>query len=339
MMPQHWLIALGAGLVSAVVFVSANTGPMPMRVALFALTPLAIALAGLGWGWRAGLIAGIAGTVLIGTLAGQFKPAAFYALSQAVPMAVLVYLAGLSRPITPVQATTPSSGPSQKQADLEWYPVGRLILWACGLGAAIAAAMIFAYGVADPEFAGQLEKQLAETIKANLSKMAGDVDVSDKDVAAMTKLAIAALPGGGAIAVAGSLLFSLWTAGRVAKASDQLERPWPDLAAFDFPTGTAIALVLAMAASFAPQPLQIIAAAVVGALLFAYLLLGLAVAHYTTRGNPWRPFALWALYIGLLFAQGVALLVILLGLSENFLRLRTKFGGPPDTPRTSSQSS
>ena len=39
-----------------------------------------------------------------------------------------------------------------------------------------------------------------------------------------------------------------------------------------------------------------------------------------------------------LFAQGVALIVVLLGLSEAFLRLRSKFGGPPDTPSTPSTS-
>ena len=97
-MPQQWLIGLGAGLVSAVVFVSASTGPVPMRAVLFALTPLAIALAGLGWGWRTGLFAGVAATGVIGILSGNPNLTAVFALTQALPMTVLVYLAGLSRP-------------------------------------------------------------------------------------------------------------------------------------------------------------------------------------------------------------------------------------------------
>lgn len=336
-MPQYWLIGLGAGLVSAVVFVSASTGPVPMRAVLFALTPLAIALAGLGWGWRTGLIAGLAGAGLIGGLTGHALLTTVFAVTQALPMVVLVYLAGLSRP---AEEGVGHQNPQQSdETALEWYPVGRLVIWAIGLSALIAVGLILAFGATDPAFVGELEKKLAETIKTNMESMAGDTPLSEDNIAALTKLAIAMMPAGGAIALASSLLFCLWLSARITHASEQFERPWPDLAAITYPTGTALALALAMAATFLPQPFTMLAAAVLGALLFAFLLLGLAVAHYTTRGNPWRPFALWALYIGLLFAKGVALIVILLGLSETFLRLRSKFGGPPDTPVKPSQPS
>ncbi len=57
-MRNQLLIAVLLGLVSAVVFASATTGPMLMRYVLFLLTSLPIFLAGLGWGWR---FAGVAG--------------------------------------------------------------------------------------------------------------------------------------------------------------------------------------------------------------------------------------------------------------------------------------
>ncbi len=334
-MPQNWLIGLAAGLLSALVFVSANTGPVPVRALLFALTPLAIALAGLGWGWRTGVVAGVTGTVTLGVLSTNPIFTSVFALTQALPMATLVYLAGLSRPAdegTQRPITTTANAPS-----VEWYPVGRLVIWAVGLAGLIGAALILAFGVTDPQFVGELEKKLAETIKSSMPEVSGSAPLSEENIAAITKLAIAMMPAGGAIAMAAGLLSSLWIAARVTDASERLERPWPDLAAITYPTGTAFALALAMAATVLPSPIAMLATAALGALLFAYLLLGLAVVHYTARGTPWRPFALWALYIGVLFAKGVALIIILIGISETFLKLRSKFGGPPDTPINPSQ--
>lgn len=336
----NWLIALGAGLVAAVVFVSANSGPTALGIVLFALTPLPIALVGLGWGWRSGSVAGLAGIILSGALTSQPMIAVMFALTQALPMVVLVYLAGLSRPIASAgQTTPPSQTPDAAQMPtLEWYPIGRIVLWACGIGALISVGLIYGFSVADPDFLKNLEKTLAEGMKANLAKMSGDKPLSDADLAAMSKVAVSALPAGGAIALSGSLMFSLWIAGRVAAASDQLQRPWPDIAALDYPTGTALALLVALGLSFLPAPWTMVAAAAIGAMVMAYLLLGLAVVHYTTRGNSWRPFILWALYIGVLFAQGVGILVVLLGLAEAALRLRARFGSPPDITNSPSNS-
>ncbi len=85
------------GLVAAVVFASATTGPLFVRFLLLFITPLAIALAGLGWGWRTAVLAGTVGTALVFVFATPAVAAAF-ALTQAAPMAVLTYLAMLSRP-------------------------------------------------------------------------------------------------------------------------------------------------------------------------------------------------------------------------------------------------
>jgi hypothetical protein len=59
------LIGLGAGTVSAVVFASATTGPLLVRMLLFLLTPLALFLAGLGLGPMMAALAGVAGTGLV----------------------------------------------------------------------------------------------------------------------------------------------------------------------------------------------------------------------------------------------------------------------------------
>ncbi len=95
-MPYRLLIGLGAGLVSAVVFASATTGPVLIRMVLFLLTPLALFLAGLGLGPLAAAAGGLAGTMLV-LVAGSLAGALVFAAAQAIPVAILTYLASLNR--------------------------------------------------------------------------------------------------------------------------------------------------------------------------------------------------------------------------------------------------
>jgi hypothetical protein len=81
----------------------------------------------------------------------------------------------------------------------------------------------------------------------------------------------------------------------------------------------------------------LIAAGFAGPLFFAYVLLGLAVVHYVTRGRPWRPFALWGLYLALFIMNTVASLAIaLLGLAEAIWPIR-KMAAPRNDPPQSKQ--
>ena len=113
-MNKTLLVGAGLGLVAAVVFASATTGPFFVRFLLMFLTPLPIALAGLGWGWRSAVAAGVAGSAVVLLFASPVVAAAF-ALTQAVPMAVLTYLALLSRPFSESGLATETDG-----AGVEW---------------------------------------------------------------------------------------------------------------------------------------------------------------------------------------------------------------------------
>ena len=122
--------------------------------------------------------------------------------------------------------------------------------------------------------------------------------------------------------------------GRVTLASGQLKRPWPDLAAIEYPRGTSFVLAGALITSLASGYLGLAASGFAGAFFLAYLLLGLAIIHYTTRGFPWRPFALWALYAALLFINvWIAVVIAVLGLSDTLLTLRQRYP-PPSLPPT-----
>ncbi|MEI9902280.1 MAG: hypothetical protein WDN31_21815 [Hyphomicrobium sp.] len=123
-MKYPFLIAIGAGLVSAVVFVSAASGPLVMGMLLFVLAPLALLLAGLALGPTAAAVAGLTGILLV-ALAGSAFGALAFAVGQAVPAFVLVYLASLNR-----------QGPD---GETEWYPAGRLVIAAALMGGVFAA--------------------------------------------------------------------------------------------------------------------------------------------------------------------------------------------------------
>ena len=120
-MMQIVLVGLGAGAAAALLFASVASGSMA-AIFLFYLAPLPILIAALGWSHWAGLIAAASATAVIGS------PVRLFFI--AVPVIAfgawwLGYLALLARPATNGGGT-----------ELEWYPVGRLVLWAAMIGTA-----------------------------------------------------------------------------------------------------------------------------------------------------------------------------------------------------------
>jgi hypothetical protein len=318
-MTYRLLIGLGAGLVSAVVFASATTGPVLMRMVLFLLTPLALFLAGLAMGPIGAAAAGLAGTLLV-LAAGSFTAALVFAVSQAIPVLVLVYLASLNRAMP---------------GGVEWYPAGRLVIAAAIMAGVFAAATLFLLGGDIETLRGALRSMLEQFVNSELPKMPDAPTLGPNEIDEATAIALALLPAASAISTMGSLLFNLWLAGRITLASGRLGRPWPDLAAVEYPAMTPLLLAAATGAGFLSGLPGMIAAGFAGPLFFAYVLLGLAVVHFVTRGKPWRPFALWALYAALFVINTVAsVAVALLGLAEAIWPMRRP-PPPPNRPPAS----
>ncbi|MGE0025452.1 MAG: hypothetical protein AB7S70_17655 [Hyphomicrobium sp.] len=340
-MRTTYLAGVGLGLVAAVAFASATTGPLFARFLLMFVTPLPIALAGLGWGWRAAALAGAAGSTLILVIVSPAVALAFL-LTQALPMVLLTYLALLSRPLA--EGGAARAGNDDGANAVEWYPAGRLVVWSAVIAGLMAIAMLMLMG-GDLE---ALRRALADFIKTTLENSlptfkptndsvvpqgASPPQYSDAEIAALSEIALSALPAASAMSWMASLLFNLWLAGRITLASGQLGRPWPDLAAITYPVGTPLAFGAMLFATMLTGYAGLAASAFAGGLSVAYLLLGLAILHFTTRGRPWRPFALWALYLSVPLTQFVTLIVIaMLGLAETILHLRARSVAPPASP-------
>ena len=125
-MMQIVLIGLGAGAAAALLFASAMSGA-GLAVVLSILAPLPIMIAAMGWSHWAGLLAAVVAAAMLGAVSGLFAFVTFLATA-GLPAWWLGYLALLGRPVANGGAT-----------HMEWYPPGRLVLWAAVLGGAVAS--------------------------------------------------------------------------------------------------------------------------------------------------------------------------------------------------------
>jgi len=120
-------------------------------------------------------------------------------------------------------------------------------------------------------------------------------------------------------------------------ASGRALRPWPNLHALELPNALLLVFAGALAASFLPGLPGLLATGLAGALLFAYVLQGLAVIHVYSRGMSLRPLLLATVYIGILLLGWVAIIVAIVGLAEPLTNLRHRTGPgrqPPNNDGT-----
>jgi hypothetical protein len=178
-MPYRLLIGLGAGLVSAVVFASATTGPVLIRMVLFLLTPLALFLAGLGLGPLAAAVGGLAGTAFV-LIAGSPMGALVFAAAQAIPVAVLTYLASLNR--------------QNADGSVEWYPAGRLVIAAAIIAGIFSTLTLFLLGGDVETLRSALRDMLQTFVNTELPKMPDAPTLGPAEIDEATAVALALLP-------------------------------------------------------------------------------------------------------------------------------------------------
>jgi hypothetical protein len=320
-MPTTLLIGAGSGLVSAALFASAATATALAGV-LFYLAPLPLCLAGLGWGGMAALVSALTGTVVIAASLGP-ATAAVFALSIAAPTALLSHLALLSRPVPAPQGQVVNA--------IEWYPAGRIVGWAALIAGALAAILVLILGYDQDAYRDQIRQMLEHSALKGLD---GDGTLFTEDtITELAAMIARALPAAFAIVWLTITLFNLWMAGLIVDASGRALRPWPDLHALELPNSLVLIFAVSLLASFLPGLPGLLATGLAGALLFAYVLQGLAVIHVYSRGVPLRALLLAAVYLGILLLGWVAILVAILGLGEPLFRLRER-GQPPSTGGT-----
>ncbi|HVY43603.1 MAG TPA: DUF2232 domain-containing protein [Hyphomicrobiaceae bacterium] len=316
-MPAFVLIGLGGGLASAVLFASAAAGSGAARMLLYLLAPLPSFLAGLGWGSAAAGVSAVAGAVGISLTLG-LKAALLFFLTQAAPVAIVCHLALLSRPLLQPTMAAPAQGPP----GLEWYPVGRLVALATLIAGVLAALSLFVLGPDLDTLRGVL-RQLIENVFLKELPGLKDKQLSADEISAITEFSLYALPAASAMTWLGAFLMNFWLAARITLASGRLMRPWPDLAAMIFPRGFGLGLAAAFALTFWSGYPALLGSGFAGAFFLAYVLMGLAIVHFVTRGQASRPFVLWGVYLALLVLNTwAAMIIALIALLEPLLPLK-----------------
>ena len=301
-MMQIVLVGLGAGAAAALLFASVVSGSIA-AIFLFYLAPLPILLAALGWSQLAGLIAAASATAAVAILSGAFFIA--------VPVIAfgawwLGYLTLLAR------ATTNGGG-----AGLEWYPVGRLVLWAAAIGTLVVVAAV-------PNF-GTSQESLQAGLRKTYERILSDQSLID--------VLVVAVPPAAAVFSTITNVLNLWLAARIVKISGRLKRPWPDLAALTLPPSASGLLAVAIACSFLPDLAGVLSGAFAASQLMAFAILGFAVMHAITRGMGGRSFVLAGMYAAAAVVGWPVLAMSIMGLAETIFNIRGRVArkrGPPN---------
>ena len=319
-MMQFGLIGIGAGAAAALLFASVTSGAW-LSIPLFYLAPLPIMIAGLGWSHWAALTGALTGALALGI---AFGPVFFFTFlaGAGLPAWWLAYLAMLARPLGNGTAT------------LEWYPPGRLVVWAAVLAGLVVVVAIPNFGLDGESFRAGLRNALMHILRVELEAPA-DAPLSVPGLSSTSRLIdflVAAIPPAAAVLATITNVLNLWLAGTIVKFSGLLKRPWPPLAAMTFPRTLAAALAIAVVLSFVGGLVGIVAGVLSASLLMAYGVLGFAVLHAITRGMASRLFLLGGVYAAVLVFGWPVLALCLLGLIETAIDLRARLArkrGPP----------
>ncbi|TDI55885.1 MAG: DUF2232 domain-containing protein, partial [Alphaproteobacteria bacterium] len=306
-MSKNVLIAIAGGLLTALLYLSTETGsPATLVFAYFTLLPLF--MVGLAKGVAAAAISGTVAVVVTG-VAAKFTGAAMFALAYAVPAVVMVRMALLNR-------QTPE-GPA------EWYPAGRIMSWLTAYG----AAALIAFAVIAGDSPAGMEATFREGIETSLEGLAGGEDATRP-----AAIAAQVAPHFPALIITSWLIMvaiNVSLAQRFIRRLGWNLRPSPRMSAFELPNWLAIALAISVLAWLAGGQG---APGFVGwnlTLVFSvpYFFMGLTVIHTLSRPWPARTPALVIFYLFLIIFRWPVALIAALGLVDQWAGLRQRIGG------------
>ncbi|WP_439272560.1 DUF2232 domain-containing protein [Pseudochrobactrum sp. HB0163] len=292
------LAGLAAALLASGVLVQSG-----LAMVLYVLTPLPIFIAALGWGTVASLVAAVTASIAVAVFAAPMV-AVLIALTSFIPAATGAYLAGLARPAQEL------GGP---QDALVWYPLPDLLFRLALLIAAsfVAVGALIGYGE-------DMIREITAALIASLQASDPAFTASDELRNMLQHFLLTGLP---AVQAATSLIFltgNFYLALRITERSGILRRPrdnWP--ATLRMPRPALAVFALAFAGSmFLSGYAGMIATTFAGALAAGFIMAGLAIIHWRTRGAAWRPLALWLAYFLLILFAFSAVVFLVFGLLD-----------------------
>lgn len=306
-MGRQLAIAAGAGLASALLFLSAAAGGFGVLLTFY-LAPLPLYLIGLGLGPTAVLVGNGAAAALLAVVLTPLGAAGFVAFTGAAPY------------VMARQALLWRDGPDGR----DWYPVGHLLVWAAGLAVAGIGLVALGFGLFGDGIVMTVEQTMASFADSLVAAMGAEAEAETQLRAALAAW-IPWIPG----VMATMWLVTTVVNGALAQGllsrSGRALRPSPAYSLVELPPTVAAVLGLAaVAASALDGDAGLVARAVAMVLTGAYALVGLAVVHRLSRAWAGRALLLGVLYTGLIFQGWLVVPVAILGLVETWVRLRQR---------------
>ena len=234
-----------------------------------------------------------------------------FLLGIGLPAWWLGYLALLARPV--------GNGSLE---GLEWYPVGHLVTWAAILSAAVVIGAMLSLGTDMETFRDALRKGFERMLDLKGRGSAGTPTARQEGLSRLVEFLVIALPPAAAVLTTIISVVNLWIAERIVKISGRLKRPPSDLSAMHFPVYAPALTGVAIAGSFLPGMIGVIAGVLGASMLMAYAILGFAVLHAITRGMNSRPFTLGGTYAVVIIFGWPMLGMALLGLADTAFDIR-----------------
>ena len=319
-MAQLFLVGIGAGVTAALLFATLATG-QAFAVGLFYLTPLPILLAGIAWNHIAGAIAALTAAVILGSFLGLWFLLAF-TIGIGLPAYILAYLALLAR--------------TDEDEDIEWYPAGRLVLAGALIAATATALTVPAFGTDVESYRAALKEAFERVLRAQTGTAAEQPLALPgvQDTPRFLDFLVIIMPPTAAVLSMVTSLGNLWLAGRVARMSGRLARPWPEFGELRFPPTAPLLLAAAVGGTFLPGILAIVSGFFAATLLMAYAILGFAIVHGASRAFGARAVLLTAMWVSVFLIGWPVLLAALIGIADSFVdfRARLRGGGGTNLP-------
>lgn len=305
------LIAVACGLITAMLFLAPMTlGGLGFVMSIFTAMPLFVAA--LGFGTVNGVVAGVVAAVAVSVFTGV-NGALAVGGATLLPAIWIGHMVGLSR---------------DEDGHSEWFPISTILFRM----ALMCAAIVFVFGVMigyTPELALEQAQAIMQQISETQSQASGAEAMSAETIKAQSATIANLIPLAMPISLLMLMVVNLVLAARFARKRGWILRPQINL-----PLETAMpqmavgVFAVAIALSFLSGPIALIAQVITGAMVGAFLLVGLATLHFLTVGTPIRGMFLGITYFALLMSRVLAGVVALIGVGETIFQIRARRGDP-----------
>lgn len=314
-MHQVFAIALAAGIAAALLSGVVTPGSTAL-VPLTFIAPAPLMIAGLGWHPLVAALGALLAAIGVSLTVGS-KVALSFIVMVGLPAYLLVELVMWLMRTMPAGTRVNDAG----------RVIGLYVLGGIAVYSALAV-LVGAFAV-DMTYAG-FEQRLGATFQRMMQQLGrSDGQIDTTTSRQLAQVFVRAFVPLSSILIAMILTFSLWLSVKFLRKTERL--PFASFPAYEIAlqrdaVGTlAVAILMAQMTGF----VGLYGSAMVGALVFMFMLNGLAVIHQRTLGSTSRTPILWLCWIVLLLFAPAALLFSVVGLLDALFGLRR--AGTPTT--------